>query len=72
VLLGGHFDDLCHLVLTLGHELLDVGDNLLNNVCAALDLNGVAVRVLLGELDRPCEFSAVVRASSLDDDVTDI
>jgi hypothetical protein len=72
VLLGGHFDNLRHLVLPLGDKLLYVSNDLVHDVLAALDLDGVAIRVLLGELDGPCELPAVVRAPSLDDNISEV
>lgn len=70
MLLGGDVDNLGDLALPLRDKVEDVRGDLLCNLCSALDLDGVAIGFLLGELDGPCKLSAVGRTAGLDNDVS--
>jgi hypothetical protein len=63
VLLNGDLKNLGDLVLALLNDLLDPGADLLNDAAAALDLDGVAVGILLGELDGAGKLAAIVRTT---------
>jgi hypothetical protein len=67
VLVDGNLDNLCHLAVALSHDLLDTADDLLHNIRAAFHLDGVAVGILLGELDRAREFATIVGSSGTND-----
>ncbi len=69
VLLDSHLHGVCHLALALSHESLDMGDDLVNDLAAALHLDGVAVGVLLRELDGARQRPLVIRTASIDDDL---
>ena len=72
MVLDRNINHLSDLVLTLADDLLDTLDNLVDDVGAALNLDSVAISLLLGELDRAGKLSSVVRATSLDNNVTEV
>lgn len=69
VVVDRNFHDLSDLALALRNNLLDSLDDVLDNIGAALDLDAVAICLLLGELDSTGELSSVIRTASLDNDV---
>lgn len=71
VLLGGDIQNLGDLAVLLRDNLLDPGNDLADNVRATLDLDRVTISLLLGELNGACKLAAVVRAASLDNDITE-
>ncbi|KAJ6437761.1 hypothetical protein O9K51_09589 [Purpureocillium lavendulum] len=71
VVVHGHLHDLGDLALALGHNLLDALDDVLHHLGTALHLDGVAIGVLLGELNRPGEAAPVIRAAGPDNNLAE-
>ncbi|GKT57775.1 hypothetical protein ColTof3_05114 [Colletotrichum tofieldiae] len=71
VLLGGDVQNLGDLALLLGNDLLDPCADLVDNVRTTLDLDRVAISLLLGELNGPGKLATVVGSTSLDNQVTE-
>ena len=65
-----NIDNLSDLALTLSNNLLNSLDDVLNNVSSTLDLDGVAIGLLLGELDCSRKLASVIRTTGLDNDVS--
>jgi len=63
MLFSGDVDSLGDLGLPLGNLLLDVGNDLIDDLSSTLNLNGVSIGILFGELNGPCEIPAVNRAT---------
>lgn len=72
MVLDRNINHLCDLVLTLTNDLLNTLDNLVDNISTALNLDSVAISLLLGELNGAGKLSSVVRATSLDNNVTEV
>ncbi|ROV91041.1 hypothetical protein VMCG_09603 [Cytospora schulzeri] len=72
MLLGRHIDSRRDLALTVGNELFDMFDELVDDVTAALELDGVPVSLLLGELDDPSALPWLIRTTSLDNHVPQV
>ncbi|TFB00494.1 hypothetical protein CCMA1212_007922 [Trichoderma ghanense] len=63
VLVDWHVNHLSHLALPLGNNLLDLLDDVVHDFRPALDLDGVTIRLLLGELDRAGKSASIIRAA---------
>jgi len=72
VLLNRHLKHLGDLALALGNKGLDLRNDLVNNLGAALDLDAVSVSVLLGELDGASKLPAVVATTSLENNIANV
>ncbi|KAI6760989.1 hypothetical protein HG530_009849 [Fusarium avenaceum] len=72
VVLDRNIHDLSDLILALTNNLLNTLNDLVHNIGSALNLDGVSICFLLGELDGAGKLSSVVRAASLDDNVTEV
>jgi hypothetical protein len=72
VVLDRNINHLRDLVLTLTNDLLNTLDNLVDDVGTALNLDSVAISLLLGELNGTGKLSSVVRATGLDNNVTEV
>jgi hypothetical protein len=72
MVLDRNINHLRDLVLTLTNDLLNTLDNLVDDVGTALNLDSVAISLLLGELNGTGKLSSVVRATGLDNNVTEV
>jgi hypothetical protein len=72
MLLNRHFQNFCDLAFALGHDGLDLGNDLVDDLAAALYLDGVSIGILLGELDSACKLPPIIRTACLEDDVTEV
>lgn len=69
MLLDRDLHGLNHLVLALLDHLLDALNDLLDDIAASLDLDFIAVGILLGELDGASQLPAIVGTASTDNDI---
>jgi hypothetical protein len=69
VLVRRNVDKLRGLAITLGDDLLYRCDDIVDNVLLSFNLDEISVRLCFRELNRPREVSAIVRTTSLDNDV---
>jgi hypothetical protein len=72
MLFSGDVDGLGDLGLPLGNLLLDVGNDLIDDLSSTLNLDGVSISILLGELNGPCEIPAVNRATGQKNEVAEV
>jgi hypothetical protein len=72
VVLDRNIHDLSDLILALTNNLLNTLNDLVHNIGSTLNLDGVSICLLLGELDGAGKLSSVVGAASLDDNVTEV
>lgn len=63
--LSWHIDSSRDLALALGNKFLDLLDELVDDITAALELDSVAIGLLLGELDEASALPGIVRTTSL-------
>lgn len=63
--LSWHIDSSRDLALALGNKFLDLLDELVDDITAALELDCVAIGLLLGELDEASALPGIVRTTSL-------
>lgn len=69
VLVRRNVDKLRCLAVALGNDLLYRCDDIVDNILLSFNLDEISVRLCFRELDRPREVSAIVRTTSLDNDV---
>lgn len=70
VLLDGDVDHIRHLAFALGDNLLDLGEDLLDNLGATFNLDCVALRILLRESNGTGELTTVIGTARRNDNIT--
>ena len=69
VLVGRHLENLRDLALAFGYNFLDSLNDIGDDLGTTLNLDGVTISFLLGELDGSSKLATIVRAASSDDKI---